>query len=172
MPFLPRLPKRRSVRDRIADGLFVVLYLASWCAFLAGTLAGSIFIGLKGLLGGFVAGWLLGMWMRRSLGIRDRDLTHGYFVHMFERGNGQPPGRLESFLEIVRGRRLNLSQCRRIAGIQAEAKRRLASSDSPEERVEILAERDRKLLKSPYVEIELSDHDGDVESTAESAKTS
>jgi hypothetical protein len=149
MPILPDIPFPATARNRIANVLFAGLLLFSWALLVLGTFVGAATAGgWKGMAGGLAAGWAVGFWIRRSLGLRGGNLTRGYFLHILARGRGAEPGWLENLVEIVRGLRLTPSQCRIIVGFQVEAERLWESAGSPAERDRVTAERNRKMLEA------------------------
>lgn len=152
LSFLPNIPRLSTIRSKVADAVFVLLLLVSRFCFLIGAIVGAKNYGFKGFLIGLIGGAALGFWMRRSLGVRGRNLTQGYHLRMYERGCGKHPGTLESFIEMLRGTRLSMMQCRLIACAFAEAARAIQSCDSTQEEAAILQKRDRKILEIAYGE--------------------
>jgi hypothetical protein len=134
MSILPDVPRLSTVRNTIADCVFVVLH------------------GFSGFCAGLAVGAIVGFMIRRSLGMRGRNLTRGYHLRMFERGCGESPGQLETLVELLRGNRLTMMQCRHIACAYAEAVRHLQSCHSMEERASILRKRNRQVLEIAYGE--------------------
>ncbi|MCW5553922.1 MAG: hypothetical protein KIS67_17425 [Verrucomicrobiae bacterium] len=61
-----------TVRGKIADYAYVLLLLVSRCSFAVGAAAGGIYWGLLGFGIGLAGGWIMGLWMRWSLGLRRR----------------------------------------------------------------------------------------------------
>lgn len=157
MRITPDLPRSHLVRGRIANALFATLFVFSWGAFLVGELIGTTYFGTKGFFIGLPAGWILGMWIRRSLGVCNRNLTRGFFIRMLDRGNGSPARLLESWVEALRGRRLTMVDCRALVGIRGEATRRWQAYDSPEERERIRWEQDQRILRVLYGGVDTSE---------------
>ncbi|HXT11333.1 MAG TPA: hypothetical protein VN873_07195 [Candidatus Angelobacter sp.] len=153
MSILPDVPRRSAMRSKVADCIFVLLFMCSRITFVAGGIAGAIIHGFSGCMAGVIAGGIMGFFMGRSLGLRSRNLTQGYHLRMHERGLGKPAGTLEAFVELVRGNRLSMLQCRNIACAYAEAARELQSCYSPEDRKPIIETRNRKILAAFYGEI-------------------
>lgn len=145
-PLLPGVPGLPTLRGKVATGVFVLLLLLSRSSFVIGAVVGGMQWGFLGAGIGVGSGWILGRWMRWSLGLRRRRLTHGFVVRMLERGNNDRPKLLESLVETLRGHRLSAMDCRYIAAAYGEATRRLQTCDSPRDRAAILMERDRKVL--------------------------
>ena len=77
-------------------------------------------------------------------------MTRAYFHRMHVRGTGRRAGWLETFVEILRGTRLSMTQCRQIACAYAEAARHLQSCGSKEERNVIVFRRNQKILETVY----------------------
>jgi hypothetical protein len=146
MEILPDFPRVPSVRGRTADFVFVVFAFYSRSSFVIGAIVGAFSDGFIGFLGGLILGAVIGFLMGRSLGLRGRDLTRGYYLRMYERGCGKQAGQLEALVELLRGNRLSMVQCRQIACAYAEAARQLHSCDSGQEREIIMANRNRKIL--------------------------
>ena len=134
----------------MADCVFVMLLFCSRFLYFIGPIMGAKHYGFVGLFPGLAVGTLAAFCMGRSLGLRGRDLTKGFHFRMFERGNGKRAGILEALVEVLRGNRLTITQCRRIGTSYSEASRELQSCDSTEERVMILAKRDRQILAIAY----------------------
>ncbi|MDE3067745.1 MAG: hypothetical protein KGJ60_09360 [Verrucomicrobiota bacterium] len=145
---LPDIPRSSSFRDRMADGLFVLLTIFSRSAFIVGAVLGTREHGFTGFCFGLLAGWGLGFWVRRSLGLRKGDLTEAFYIRMVNRGDGAPPRLLEALIETLRGQRLDVRQCQRIGNAYLNASRRLQSYDSPAERAQILDELDRRVFEA------------------------
>ena len=108
---------------------------------------------------------MTGFWMHRSLGLQASDATGGYHFPMYERGSGKRPRLLEALVEVLRGNRPTMTQCRRIATAYAEAAQQLQSCDSTEERVKIFAKRNRRVLEITYGERAAAIHARSVEQT-------
>lgn len=150
MRLTPDLPKAHTTRGRIANALFAGLFGFSWIAFVVAELIGSANFGWAGCGIGLVVGWIFGMWMRRSLGVSNRNLTRGFFIRMLDRGNGSPTRLLESWVEALRGRRLTMVDCRALVAIRGEALRHWQVTESPEEHERIRREQDQKILRVLY----------------------
>jgi hypothetical protein len=152
MQILPDVPRLPSVRNKVADCVFAILSLCSRIFLVVGAVTGAMLHGFVGFFIGLIAGAIIGFWMRRSLGLKGKNLTHGYHSRMYERGLGGGPRLLEGLLEAVRGDRLAMTQCRGIASAYAEAARQLQSCGSAQERAIILAKRHRQVLEIVYGE--------------------
>jgi hypothetical protein len=143
----------------MADCVFVVLLLCSRSFIFIGAVTGAELHGFRGFCIGLTAGTVVGFCVRRSLGLRGRELTRGYHLRMFERGCGKAPGQLEALVELLRGNRLTMLQCRQIACAYADAVRQLKSCDSAQERASILGKRNRQVLEIACGEPALAAHD-------------
>jgi len=154
--FLPAVPRRSSFRDKIADGLLASFVVLSRFFFIVGGIIGNVCAGGKGLLIGLALGAVVGFWIRRSVGIRGRDLTHGFFIRMSQRGVGSSPALLESLVERVRGQEITAYQCRLLASAYAEFQRALQACGSTEEREELCRTLGGRVRAALYGEAETS----------------
>lgn len=145
---LPDVPSVPTFRGQIADCTFALLLIVSRVCFVIAAATGGILSGYVGAFVGLAGGWILGLWMRWSLGLRRRRLTHGFVVRMLERGNNDRPKLLELLVETLRGHRLSAKECRLVAAAYGEAARQLQTCDSPPDRAEIMSQRDRKVLET------------------------
>ncbi len=149
---LPAIPRKSSFRDKIADGLLAFFILSSRFLFIVGGIIGNVYVGGKGLVIGILLGGIVGFWIRRSVGMRGRDLTHGFFSRMSQRGVGSSPALLESFVEKVRGQEIAAYQCRLMASAYAEFQRALQACGSVEERDELCKTLSRSVRAALYGE--------------------
>jgi hypothetical protein len=147
---LPAIPWNSSIRDKIADALLALFVLSSRLLFIVGGIVGNVYAGGKGLVIGIFAGGVVGFWIRRSVGIRGRDLTHGFFIRMSQRGVGSSPALLEWLVEKVRGQEITAYQCRLIASAYAEFQRALQACGSVEERDELCKTLTRSVRAALY----------------------
>jgi len=147
---LPGIPRPGSFRARMADVVLAFFVLLARFGFIIGLVAGSFAADIKGFFLWLLAGVLGGFCLRRSLGLRGRNLTHGFFVRMWERGFGNPPKLLESLVEKVRGDKLTPRTCRVLTSAYEETNRALQSSPSAEERRGINEELGRKVIAALY----------------------
>jgi len=152
MLILPDVSRFPTARAKIADFVFIMLLLCARFCFLIGAVIGATVHGFLGFLVGLGAGLSIGFLMRRSLGVSGRNLTQAYHFRMHERGLGKHPRILESLVEVLRGNRPTMMQCRQIASAFAEAARELQSCDSLTERAVIMAKRDRQVQRILYGE--------------------
>lgn len=150
MGLLPAIPRRSSFRDKMADGLLALFVVTSRFLFIVGGMIGSVYAGGKGLVIGILLGGVVGFWIRRSMGMRGRDLTHGFFIRMSQRGLGSSPALLESLVEKVRGQEITAYQCRLLASAYAEFQRALQACGSVEERDELCKTLTRSVRAALY----------------------
>lgn len=142
---LPSIPREPSARNTVGDILLAAFVFLQRIFFIIGAVFVGIFASTKGVVIGIAAGGVAGFVIRQSLGLRGRDLTHGFFVRMRERGMDDSPGLLESAIEIVRGGLLTSHQCRSITSAYTEFQRDLRSCDSPDLREELYRSFERKI---------------------------
>jgi len=147
---LPAIPRNSSFRDKIADALLALFVVLSRFFFIVGGITGNVCAGGKGLVIGIALGGVVGFWIRRSVGMRGQDLTHGFFIRMSQRGVGSSPGLLESLVEKVRGQEITAYQCRLIASAYAEFQRALQACGSVSERDELSRTLTRDLRTALY----------------------
>jgi len=141
---LPSVPRPRSLRSRFADGTFIIFVQLSRCAFILGGIVGASCAGtktkVKCVILGLVIGAIAGFWIRRSLALRGRNPTSGFYLRMRERGDGDSPKLLESLLEWIRGAKPTALRCRNVTAAYAAAQRELQTCFSAAERARILSQ--------------------------------
>jgi hypothetical protein len=142
---LPSMPRTPSRRNRIADCLMAIFILFARFLFIVGGVIGSLWPTAADVALGIIIGGGVGFWVRRSVGLRGGDLTHGFFVRMRERGVGSSPGLLESIVERIRGGVLTAYQCRLLASAYAEFQRGMQSCGSITERDDLYKIFDRSV---------------------------
>jgi hypothetical protein len=150
MPILTDVPRLPTVRNKIADSVLALLLLCSQSALLIGAVVGVLLNEFTGAVVGLAMGAVVGFWIRRSLGFQHRDLTEAYHLRMHQRGLGKRPRLLESLVETLRGNKLSMTQCRGIASTFTEAARELQGCHTPEERVAVIAKRNRMAFEIAY----------------------
>jgi hypothetical protein len=143
-------PVVMTEREKLADKLFLFLQILSYTLIVVGGAVGYILFKFYGmaLLAGL--GYLAGVWMRRSMGIRGVKQTTGFFARMRERALGSRPGLLEGLLEKVSQNPLSQSKCRAIIHIYDKSVNQLKKSKSTEEQNQTLKELDRKVKEEFY----------------------
>ena len=148
---IPNMPRNFTRHERVADWLFVSLQIGSWIAFVVLGVLGYYFYRnvIAALVCGAV-GFLVGIWIRHSMGLRGRNPTEGFYLRMRQRAEGSRCGVLEWILEKIRGNEFSQSKCRAISDAYSEAMRQLEGSSSDDERMAILHELDRKVKKISY----------------------
>ena len=147
---IPNMPRHLTARERFADHLFFYLHVTSRFVFLV---AGVVGYALKGLIGCGVllaAGWLFGMWMRRSLGKRGPDQFHGFFRRIKERASGSRRGFLEWLIETLRGSGFTVSKCQAITAAYERAIAEARSASLPAQRQAILQRLDAEVKRISY----------------------
>jgi hypothetical protein len=155
LTLLPPGPRPTTRRSRLADGLFEFFLLLSRCTAVVGAIMCSSYAKTNGgqrFVLGLLAGWAVGFWIRRSLGMRSWNLTQGFYVRLWERGNGNRPKLLESLVEKLRRDEFTPSQCRMVAGAYAEMQRQLHLCNSRVERLRVFDDLERKVLVTLYGE--------------------
>jgi hypothetical protein len=134
-------------RERLAEALFQTLQIISHILLIIGGILGYIFYQVYGLILFAALGYLMGVWIRRSLGIRGRKHTTGFFMRMRERAQGSKPGLLEWVLEKVSQNEFTRAECRTVTQIYDKAVKQLKGTNSTEEQNRILADLDRKVFQ-------------------------
>jgi len=150
MTFLPAIPQRISIRERLANGLYLFLRFFLKYGFIMGCVGGGLLLGTYGYVYGAVIGALLGIWVRRSLAYRAGDHTSNYFLRLHERSCGAQPRYLESLLEGIRGAKLNCYQCRQVVNAYAVMQRDLATCVLDEEKDRVLKQFERETMIAIY----------------------
>jgi hypothetical protein len=148
---IPDMPRPLTTRERVTNWLFV--FLQTFSRFLLPLLAaiGGFLLGAwLGALGGAFVGIILGFWMRYSMGLRGRDSNEGFLIRMKERAEGSRPGLFERLLESCRGNAFTQEKCRLITDAWEEAKCKMATCKSLDERIKIIQEVDRKVKAISY----------------------
>jgi hypothetical protein len=143
-------PVTLSRREKIADRLFVYLQLISIFLFLFAGLIGYSLYQFRGLLIFALSGYLIGVWMRRSLGIRGIKPTTGFFIRMRERASGSKPGLLEWLLEKLSCNEFSRTKCKAVVQANERAVKLLKQTKSTGEQNRILADLDRKVHQILY----------------------
>ena len=147
---LPKVPRPRSFRRQATDMVLALFVLLARYGSIFGVLWAGFAVDTRGVLLRAAVGVIGSFWMRRSLGLRGGNLTHGFFVRMWERGVGDRPKLLESLIEKLRGDKLTPRRCRLVTSAYDEAKRALQSGPSGQERRNIREELNRKVLAVLY----------------------
>lgn len=147
---IPQMPRRLTSRERISDQVYFFLQLSSRFVFIAGGIVGYA---AWGGIGGVVltlSGFLFGLWMRHSLGVRGPDQFHGFFNRMKERANGSRRGLLEWVIESIRGSGFTPTKCKSIAAAYELAMSQLSSTTSPGQQRAILQQLDVEVKRISY----------------------
>lgn len=153
--FRPRIPQlyygasqtrlQETDRQRLAGALFIALQVTSWLLVFFGAVSGYLIYRFYGLILGTILGYTAGIWLRRSLGIRGRKATTGFFARIRERAMGARPGFLEWLLERIGQDELTQARCRAITQAHEKTVQRLKQTTSRQEQNKILADFDRRV---------------------------
>ncbi|MGE5221472.1 MAG: hypothetical protein ACM3PY_03485 [Omnitrophica WOR_2 bacterium] len=153
--FRPRIPQlyygasqtrsHETDRQRFAGALFIALQVISWLLVFIGAVSGYLIYQFYGLILGTILGYTAGIWLRRSLGIRGRKATTGFFARIRERALGARPGLLEWLVERIGQDELTQDRCRAITQAHEKAVQRLKQTASRQEQNKILADLDRRV---------------------------
>ncbi|HEX7973095.1 MAG TPA: hypothetical protein VF498_01695 [Anaerolineales bacterium] len=135
---------------RLAENLYVFLHVSSYFLLLLTGILGYAFYQFYGLLISAAAGYAAGAWMRRSLGVRGRKSTTGYFLRMRERAQGSKPGLLEGLLEKLGQTELSQAKCKAIIQVYDTAVKQLKQARSTSDQNNILADLDRRVWEISY----------------------
>jgi hypothetical protein len=138
-------PRKLSGRDKLAEAVYIFLVLLSYILFVVGGLSGYLYNRWNGLIIFAVCGVVIGMWMRRSLGLRGRRPASGFFRRMRERAQGSKPGLLEWCVEGTGGSEFTQMKCRAVTLAHEKAVKGLKQAKSSEAQNKILAELDRRV---------------------------
>jgi hypothetical protein len=152
VPRVPRLyygpstaPVEKTGSQKLVERLFIALQVLSHLLLILGGLLGYFFYQFYGslLLAGL--GYLAGVWLRRSLGIRGAKATTGFFQRIRERAQGARPELLESLLEGLSRSPLTPAKCRTMIQVYDRAVKQLKQAPTQAEKNRILAELDRRV---------------------------
>ena len=109
---IENMPRRMTQREKAADTLFLFLQLSSRLLFIVTALVGYSIHGVYSALIGAVLGYLVGIWMRRSMGIRGPNPNEGWLRRRRERAEGSRRGILEWVIEKLRANEFTQEKCR------------------------------------------------------------
>lgn len=137
----------KTEREARADQIFRTLQIVSHFLILLCGLVGFVFYKYYGLALGAMLGYVVGTWMRRSMGIRGVKPTTGFFKRMRERAQGSPPGMLEMLLERMDGYQYTQQQCKEVSLIYEKTVRQLRQAPAGEAQNRILADLDKRIRK-------------------------
>lgn len=143
-------PVNLTEREKLADNLFLILQIVSYFLIILGGAVGYFFYRFYGLILFAALGYLIGVWMRRSMGIRGVKQTTSFFARMRERALGSKPGLLELLLEKISRNQLSQTNCRAIIHTYDKSVKQLKQSKSAEEQNRILEDLDRKVKEIFY----------------------
>jgi hypothetical protein len=138
-------PRDLHPSEKRAEQIFVALQILSFVLFLLGGVYGWFAYGLYGLVLFALLGYIGGVWIRRSLGIRGQKPTTGFFQRMRQRAFGSRPGILEMLVEQISGHPLSRQKCLEVLQVYERSTEKLKNARSVEEQHRILAELDRRV---------------------------
>jgi hypothetical protein len=139
------VPRSTTGRAKLAEALYLFLFILSYILFAVAGLLGYLFRQAYGLAIFGLLGYGAGVWIRRSLGLRGRKRTTGFFMRMRERAQGARPGLLEWLLEKVSGREVTQAKCKAVVLAYEKSVKGLKGAKTTEEQNKILAELDRRV---------------------------
>jgi len=147
---IERMPRQLTDAERRGDRLFLHLQVVSSVLLLLWPVLGGVLGGWPGAASGLVAGWLVRVWMRHSMGIRGSNPNDGFFVRMKERATGARRGILEALIERIRQRSFTQGQCAAITNAWDETRKRIEAATSVEEKRELLNALDVEIKRISY----------------------
>lgn len=147
---ISNMPRRLSRRERLADHLFRYLQITAHFGFIAGAIIGYAAGGWRVSLAAVIGCLVLGILMRRSLGLRGRDPCLGFYQRMRERAAGSRPGLLEWTIESLRGNKFTRAKCEAITRAYNIARADLRVAKSPRQQDAILARLDSETKRISY----------------------
>jgi hypothetical protein len=146
------MPRPLTAAEQRGDRLHFHLQVVAFVVLFLVPILGGLWFGWAGAAAGLVAGVLLRLWIRRSLGLRGPNLHDAFLIRMRERANGSRRRLLEALIERVRGRPFTRAQCAAIADAWDDARARLAEAASGDERLAIVEELDARVKRISYGE--------------------
>lgn len=147
---IERMPRLLTQAERTGDRLFLHLQTVSLVLLFLCPILGAISAGWVGAIAGLAIGWLVRIWMRRSMGLRGSNPDEGFFIRMKERANGSRRGILEFLIEKVRQREFTQCQCKAIAMAWDDTRERLNAATSAGERRALIIALDEKVKRISY----------------------
>lgn len=145
-----RMPRRMTRQEKRADTVYLYLQLSSHLFFILTALVGYWVHGLYAAFAGAGAGYLFGIWMRRSMGIRGPNPEEGWFRRMRERAEGSPRGYLEWLIEKIRANEFTREKCKAICQVSDEAMDALKTCSTQTDREAILKRLDQQIKSISY----------------------
>jgi hypothetical protein len=146
---VPRMPRRLTHREKCADQVYLYLQLGSRVLFVFAGILGYSWEGFPGATALAVTGYIVGWWIRRSLGIR-RPKALGFFVRMCERAHGSRRGVLEWVIENMRENELTLQKCSAICDVYENAMMKLQNGADAATETRVLQDLDRRVKEISY----------------------
>lgn len=142
---IPHVLRRLTARERLAGHLSSCLQITSWFAFIVGGIVGYVVNGPIGCAVLLSAGWLLGIWIRRSLGQRGSDPCREHSGRIKERPDGSRRGVLEWVIETLRGSGPTVSKCKATTAAHEQTMVPCHSAESPAQKQAILQRLDEEV---------------------------
>lgn len=147
---IENMPRRLTNRERTWDLVQLNLHLASRHACVLFALGAAKARGVEGAVVGFVAGWLVGVWMRHSMGGRDARDPLTFYRRMQQRGRGSRPRLLERFIEAGRGSAFSREKCARLWQACEDAMTAASATQSELARRRVFEELDERTKRISY----------------------
>ncbi len=139
-----------TLREIVSDWLYVAMQFGSRIFFVITGVIGYFVFDLTGVVIGALAGFAVGLWMRRSMGFRGSNPIVGFYIRMRERADGSRRGVLEHALEALSGNTFTLAKCQEIANAYDRAELQFRDCKTEAERDEIFSELDRATKHAYY----------------------
>jgi hypothetical protein len=144
------MPRDLSGQEKFADILYVILQILSKILFIILGIIGFIYYKYIGAIGGAIIGYLIGHWIRYSLGRAGSNPHDAYFVRMRQRANGSKPRLLEYLLEKIRGNEFTQKKCREIIDAYDDAIEQLRKCSNEFQRQAVLNRLDTEIKSISY----------------------
>jgi hypothetical protein len=147
---IERMPRRLTEAEHRGDKLFFHLQVASFGVLILFPILGGALRGWIGAGIGFVVGWIVRSWIRRSMGVRGSNPNESFFIRMRERAKGARPGMLEILIERVRQRTFTQRQCAEITEAWDQTRLQMEAAKSIEEKRQLMEKLDSQIKRISY----------------------
>jgi hypothetical protein len=147
---IERMPRRMTEAEHRGDKLFFHLQVASSVVLVLFPILGGVLRGWIGAGIGLVVGWMVRIWVRRSMGLRGSNPNDGFFIRMRERAKGARPGMLETLIERVRQRTFTQRQCAEITEAWNQTRLQMEAAKSIEEKRQLMEKLDSQIKRISY----------------------